>query len=257
MGLFVWVLLRLALDLDATLTPPPVLRDVAVPASSFVGGVEGLSAGKILHLTVFVPNAQSTPEAALQTAGEVRDTLGADRTAALLAVPAAAAPTLEAALLNAGTKLTYHSLSDWPTATPLPTPAPTLTPTATLAPGETPTITPTPTPQKGKLYWTLSLERNRAPLDGFMPGMPARLVILAQLPTNNDTETITPPTAFAACAIVMAFQDATGQLVTTDVPADAVAVVLQISATDLPDLLLNLKYASDIYLAADQSCAEA
>lgn len=249
--LFIWAMLRLALDLDARLTSPPALQEMAVPASQIVGGVELLSPGKLIDFTAYVPNDKSTPVAALRTTGAVRGVAGTDAKTMVLAVSAAAAPTLEAALLNANTKLTYHLLEAWPTDTPTPTA--TFTPTvATVNPQETPTVTPTPTPAAGKVFWTLSLEKNRALLDGLLAGAPARLVILTQMPLGPAANTPAPPTAFTACLKLMTFLDAAG--IPVDTPTQAAAILVEISAADLSNALLNLKYATDLYITPDQSC---
>ena len=240
--LFIWAMLRLALDLDARLTSPPALQELAVPASQIVGGVELLSPGKLIDFTAYVPNDKSTPVAALRTTGAVRGVAGTDAKTMVLAVPAAAAPTLEAALLNANTKLTYHLLEAWPTDTPTPTA--TITPTVvTINPQETPTVTPTPTPAAGKVFWALSLEKNRTPLDGMLAGAPVRLVILTQMPPGVTAGTPVSPTTYTTCL----------KLVNT--PDQAATVILvEISAADLSNALLNLKYATDLYITPDQSC---
>ncbi len=239
--LFVWGMLRLVLDLDATLTSPPALQELVVPASQIVGGVELLSPGRVIGFTVYVPNDKSTPVSALRTTGEVRGVAGADAKTIVLAVPAAAAPTLEAGLLNANTKLTYHLLAVWPTVTPTPTA--TFTPTVAIPnPLETPTITPTPTPAAGKVFWTLPLEKNRAPLDVLPAGAPARLVILTQMPLGATAGTPAPPTAYTTCLNLVNASD------------QAAAVLVEIGAADLSNVLLHLKYATDLYLVPDQSC---
>lgn len=239
--LFIWAMLRLVLDLDATLTSPPTLQELAVPASQIVGGVELLSPGKLIDFTAYVPNDKATPISALRTTGEVRGVAGTDAKTMVLAVPAAAAPTLEAALLNANTKLTYHLLAAWPTDTPTPTA--TFTPTVALPnPQETATVTPTPTPAAGKVFWSLPLEKNRAPLDGLAAGAPARLVILTQIPLGATAGTPAPPTAYATCVKLV------------NAPDQAAAILVEIGAADLANALLNLKYATDLYLVPDQSC---
>lgn len=239
--IFIWAMLRLELDLDARLTSPPALQELAVPASQIVGGVELLSPGKLIDFTAYVPNDKATPISALRTTGEVRGVAGTDAKTMVLAVPAAAAPTLEAALLNANTKLTYHLLAAWPTDTPTPTA--TFTPTVALPnPQETATVTPTPMPAAGKVFWSLPLEKNRAPLDGLAAGMPARLVILTQMPPAVTAGTPAPPTAYATCVKLV------------NAPDQAAAILVEIGAADLSNTLLNLKYATDLYLVPDQSC---
>lgn len=248
--LFVWGMLRLVLDLDATLTSPPALQELVVPASQIVGGVELLSPGRVIGFTVYVPNDKSTPVSALRTTGEVRGVAGADAKTIVLAVPAAAAPTLEAGLLNANTRLTYHLLAVWPTDTPTPTT--TFTPTAPLISQETPTITPTPTPAAGKVLWALPLAKNRTTLDVLPAGAAARLVILADLPPGTGTGTPVPPTAYTTCIQLVAFLDAAGNRL--DAFAQAAAALVEIGAADLSSALLNLKYATDLYVVPDQSC---
>ena len=123
---------------------------------------------------------------------------------------------------------------------------------ATVNPQETPTVTPTPTPAAGKVFWTLSLEKNRAPLPALSAGASARLVILADLSLGAAAGTPAPSTAYATCIKVVAFVDAAG--IPLNTPDQAAAALVEIGAADLANALLNLKYATDLYIVSDQSC---
>jgi hypothetical protein len=221
---------------------------VPIPSSKFAGGIDFLWPRQVVGLVAYVPNATGTPEAQVETHGEVMEARGKENRVVLMAVPTESAQALQEALLAENANLTYQLL----TATPVPTPKPSPT-EAPEPPGPTDR-----TADKGYMEIEATKINPRASTltDG---SSQARLVIVEkreEAPAGKpDAVTITYKEE-SVCVTVEAFLDANGHRQEGYDPDKTTHVLISFETDKLAKLARSLAAAEHIWMVNEENCSD-